>query len=58
MCVGRRKLIEINARILPASDRINMINKTEAIRRITFRRQPHLFWNHEKAHFVMIELTE
>ena len=58
MCVGRRKLIEIKARILPASDRINMINKTEAIRRITFRRQPHLFWNHEKAHFVMIELTE
>ena len=58
MCVGRRKLIEINARILPASDRINMINKTEAIRRITFRRQSHFFWNHEKAHFVMIDVTE
>ena len=58
MCVGRRKLIESNARILPASDRTNMINKTEAIRRITFRRQPHLFWNHEKAHFVMIDVTE
>ena len=58
MCVGRRKLIESNARILPASDRTNMINKTEAIRRITFRRQPHLFWNHQKAHFVMIDVTE
>ena len=58
MCVGRRKLIEINERILPASDRINKMNKTEAVRRITFRRQPHLFWNHEKAHFHMIDVIE
>ena len=58
MCVGRRKLIEINARILPASDRINMINKIEAIRRITFWRQPHIFCNYEKAHFFMIDVTE
>ena len=58
MCVGRRNLIEINARILPASDRINKMNKTEAVRRITFRRQPHLFWNHEKAHFHMIDVIE
>ena len=58
MCVGRRKLIETNARIHPVSDRITMINKTEAVRRITFRKQPHLFWNHEKAHFVMIDVIE
>ena len=58
MCVGRRKLIEINARILPANDRINMINETAAIRRIAFRRLPYPFWNHEKAHFVMIDVIQ